>query len=395
MFSKFISGLILLVLSLGAAFAGESPAATPASPPSASTTPSAILPPQFAGWHISGSAKTSKDPAVADAVNAALLKEFGLTDFESGTYTRDDGRKVALKAIRFADASGAYGAFTFYKMPQMLKESIPDQGSSLNERVLFYRGNILVDAVFEKLSAMSAAELRDLSAALPLPAGNTRNLPSLPAYLPKSDYVTNTAKYVVGPVGLEKISAPLSAQLVDFNSSAEVATGTYQTSDGLATLMLIEYPTPQLAAEHLRLIDAAGQATAQPGSPIAIAGPIFDKRTGPMLVIATGAISQKEARALLSAVNYEADVTWNENTYQGKKNNLANLLLNVFMLCGILIVFAGVAGLAFGGIRIFLNQILPERVLHRQKPTDFISLNLSEGQDGTADSKVSPSIKAV
>ena len=186
---------------------------------------SAILPPQFAGWHISGSTKTSKDPAVADAVNAALLKEYGLTDFESGTYTRDDGRKVALKAIRFADASGAYGAFTYYKMPQMLKESIPDQGSSLNERVLFYRGNILVDAVFEKLSAMSAAELRDLSEALPLPAGNTRNLPSLPAYLPKSDYVTNTAKYVVGPVGLEKISAPLSAQLVDFNSSAEVATG--------------------------------------------------------------------------------------------------------------------------------------------------------------------------
>ena len=86
-----------------------------------------------------------------------------------------------------------------------------------------------------------------------------------------------------------------------------------------------------------------------------------------MLVIATGAISQKEARALLSAVNYEADVTWNENTYQGKKNNLANLLLNVFMLCGILIVFAGVAGLAFGGIRIFLNHILPERVLHRAK----------------------------
>ena len=186
-----------------------------------------------------------------------------MTDFESGTYTRDDGRKVALKAIRFADASGAYGAFTYYKMPQMLKESIPDQGASLNERVLFYRGNILVDAVFEKLSAMSAAELRDLSEALPQPAGNTRNLPILPQYLPKSGYVKNTAKYVVGPVGLEKISAPLSAQLVDFSSNAEVALGNYQTADGIATLMLIEYPTPQLAAEHLRQIDAANQANAQ------------------------------------------------------------------------------------------------------------------------------------
>jgi uncharacterized protein DUF6599 len=395
MVTKFISTLIFLILALGAAFAGESPAATQATKP-AQAAQASILPPQFAGWRVSGSTKISKDPAVADSVNAALLKEYGLTDFESATYTRDDGRKVALKGIRFADASGAYGAFTYYKMPQMLTESIPDQGASLNERVLFYRGNILVDAVFEKLTAMSAAELRDLSETLPLPSGNTRNLPILPQYLPKSGYLKNTAKYVVGPVGLEKISAPLSAPLVDFNASAEVALGNYQTADGVATLILIEYPTPQLAAEHLRQIDAnQSNAQAQAGSPTAIAGPIFDKRTGPMVVIATGTLSPREARALLSGVNYEADVNWTENTYQGKKNNLANLLLNVFLLCGILIVFAGVAGLAFGGIRIFFNHILPEKVLHRQKDMDFISLNLSEGQDGAADSKVSPSIKAV
>ena len=52
------------------------------------------------------------------------------------------------------------------------------------------------------------------------------------------------------------------------------------------------------------------------------------------------------------------------------------------------------AGLAFGGIRVFFNRILPERVLHREKEMDFISLNLSEGQEEAADSKVSPSIKA-
>ncbi len=390
MVAKFTRVFIVVMLALGAAFAGESPATT-------QPTQASILPPQFAGWHVAGSTKASRDPAVADPVNAALLKEYGLTDFESGTYTREDGRKVALKAIRFADASGAYGAFTYYKMPQMLTESVPDQGASLNERVLFYRGNILVDAVFEKLSAMSAAELRDLSEGLPLPTGNTRNLPILPQYLPKSGYVKNTAKYVLGPVGLEKISAPLSEPLVDFSASTEVALGNYQTADGIATLMLIEYPTPQLAAEHLRQIDAANQSKSQPqgGSPATKADPIFAKRTGPILAIATGAISPGEARSLLSWVNYEADVNWTENTYQGKKNNLGNLLINVFLLCGILIVFAGVAGLAFGGIRIFFNHILPEKVLHRQKGVDFISLNLSEGQEGAADSKVSSSIKAV
>src|SRR6202162_6174106 len=383
---KLLRFISLLILAVTASFGAEPPRST-----------SSILPPQFSGWQISGTAQTSKDPAVADSANAALLKEYGFTDYESGTYTRDDGRKLTLKLARFADASGAYGAFTYYKMPQMIKESIPDQGASLNERVLFYRGNILVDAVFEKLTAMSAAELRDLSQALPLPVGNTRNLPALPAYLPKLGYVKNTAKYVIGPVGLEKISSPLPQQLVDFTKGAEVALGTYETSDGHATLILISYPTPQIAAEPLRQIDAARQPnqTQPAGSPAALnIGPVFDKRTGPMLVVATGAISQGEAESLLSAVNYEADVTWNENTYSGKKNNLANLLLNVFLLCAILIAFSAVAGLACGGIRIFFNRILPESLLHREKDEDFISLKLSDGQVEAAASKVSSSIKA-
>jgi hypothetical protein len=386
--SRLISVVVLAVLAK-AAFAGESPA---------TTQPHSILPPQFAGWQISGAAKASKDPVAADSPNAALLKEYGFTDFESATYTRDDGRKLNLKAARFGDASGAYGAFTYYKMPQMLKETIPDQGASLNERVLFYRGNILVDAVFDKLTAMSAAELRDLSQALPSPAGNARNLPALPAYLPKLGYVKNTAKYVVGPVGLEKISSPLPESLVDFSVGTEVALGTYETSDGHATLILLSYPTPQIAADHLRRLDAAHQPnSSQPaGTPalLDIGGPIFDKRTGPMLVVATGSISQGEAQSLLSAVNYEADVTWNENTYSGKRNNLGNLLLNVFLLCAILIAFSAVAGLAFGGIRIFFNRILPESLLHREKEVDFIALNLSEGQADGPHSKVNSSIKA-
>src|SRR5713226_4555551 len=184
--SRFILALGLAMFAVVAAFAAGSQAGP-------------ILPKQFAGWQISGSVQPSKDPAAADPVNAALLKEYGFSDFESATYARDDGRKLTLKAARFGDASGAYGAFTYYKMPQMLTEKIGDQGASLNERVLFYRGNVLVDAVFDKLTAMSAAELRELAGLLPLPPGSTRNLPGLPAYLPHPGYVKNTAKYVVGP----------------------------------------------------------------------------------------------------------------------------------------------------------------------------------------------------
>jgi len=100
----FRLSLLWILVSVGAAFAADH---------------DSVLPKDFGGWHMQGTAKLSTDPATADAANAALLKEYGITGFESATYIREDGRKLAIKAAKFGDASGAFGAFTFYNQPQM------------------------------------------------------------------------------------------------------------------------------------------------------------------------------------------------------------------------------------------------------------------------------------
>src|SRR5262249_33547138 len=146
---------------------------------------SALLPPSFAGWHLSDASKSSSNPLAADPANAAVLKEYGFTDVTLATYSRDDGRLLTLKAARFEDASGAFGAYTFYRTTDMQNEEIGDQGASLGQRVLFFRGKVLVDATFQKLSAMSAAELRELSDGLPKISATDAKLPDLVAYLPR------------------------------------------------------------------------------------------------------------------------------------------------------------------------------------------------------------------
>jgi hypothetical protein len=387
LFHLIFVSLLLAALSVST-LAGNRSGSTPSATP--------VLPQQFAGWQVTGAIKTSADPAVADPVNASVLKEYGFSSFESATYTRDDGRQLTLKAIRFPDASGAYGAFTFYKTPPMLIEKIGDQAGSLNERILFYRGNILVDAVFQQLSAMSAAELRELSDDLPLAKGNTQSLPGLPAYLPKPSYVKNSAKYVLGPVTLDKVGAPIPADLVDFAAGAEVVLGNYTTSGGGATLMLIAYPTPQIAAEHLRRIEAAHPPGPQSdATPPLTNAAFFDKRTGPILVIATGALSSEEGKFLLASVNYDANVTWNENTYLTKRDNLANLLVNIIYLCGIIIGFALVAGLAFGGLRVFIRRVFLERFFGEKDEVRFIALHLSDGELHSPPASANSSIKTI
>ena len=344
-----------------------------------------------------GASQASKDANAADPANAALLNEYGFTDLETATYKSDDGRTLKIRAARFADASGAFGAYTLYLRPAMAREEIGDQGASADRRVLFYRGHILVDAVFSQMSVMSAAGLRELAGFLPRPGGNAGNLPPILAYMPHHGYQTNTEKYAEGPIGLGAISSPLPAALVDFGASPEVVLGQYSTASGDATLMLIEYPTPALAAEHLRRIDAANHAS-QPQAGIEAVeniGPFFDKRTGPIVAIAAGPLSQGDAQALLGAVNYEASVTWNENTYFDKRNNVANLLVNIILLCIIVGAISLAAGVAFGGARVLLRRYFPGKVFGRADQTELISLDLSESAaQGSAAGSSSPAERA-
>jgi hypothetical protein len=327
-----------------------------------------------------GAAQASKDAAAADPTNAALLKEYGFTDVEAAIFKSDDGRTLKIRAARFTDASGAFGAYSFYLQPGMAREEIGDQGASLNLRVLFYRGHIVVDAVFSQLSVMSAAGLRELAGVLPRPSGNAGNLPPILAFMPHHGYEANTERYAEGPLALGAIGSPLPAELVDFSASPEVALGQYNTSGGEATLMLIEYPTPALAAEHLRRIDAAHHAAQpQPGvAAVENVGPFFDKRTGPIVAIVAGPLSQSDAHTLLGAVNWDPSVTWNENTYFDKKNNVANLLVNIILLCFIIGALSLAAGVAFGGARILLRKFFPGPVFGRPDQTEFISLDLGQ-----------------
>jgi hypothetical protein len=389
--SRFLALLLSVVSFVGISYA--------AAPDAGAAAPS-ILPKQFAGWQIQGVPLASKDVNSADPTNAALLKEYGFTDFESATYKSDDGRTLKIRAARFTDASGAFGAYSFYLQPEMAREEIGDQGASLNQRVLFCRGHIVVDAVFSQLTVMSPAGLRELAGVLPRPSGNAGNLPPILAFMPHHGYAANTEKYAEGPLALGAIDSPLPANLVDFSASPEVALGQYSTPSGSATIMLIEYPTPAVAAEHLRRIDAA-RNPAQPATGSAPAenlGPFFDKRTGPIVAIAAGPLSQSDARTLLGAVNWDASVTWNENTYFDKKNNIANLLVNIIILCIIVGALSLTAGVAFGGARVLLRKFFPGPVFGHADQTEFISLDLREtpgegprgGLPGEAKSSKSP-----
>ena len=84
----------------------------------------------------------------------------------------------------------------------------------------------------------------------------------------------------------------------------------------------------------------------------------------------------------MSSISYDADVTWNENTYVTKKDNLANFLFNAIVLCGIVVGLALVAGVAFGGLRLMIKRFFPDSVFDRREAVEFISLHLEDEAHG-------------
>lgn len=372
-------GGLLLALSLVAAPANAKP-----TPPPKPTAQTVFLPNDFAGWQMSGPPHQSDQPQVADPANTSVLSECGFRQFESANYANQDS-KLAIRAIRFQDASGTYCAFTFFRRPGSLTEEIGRTAAWDGSHALFWVGNTLVDATFDHLTAMSTAQLRELAADLPQPSGSANIPPSLPGYLPHQDLEAGLTRYALGPDSYSRAGGVLPAALVDFGAgSAEAITATYSTRDGSGFLTLLEYPTPQLAAARLRAIDSFLKAgnTPQAAWPQALADSrpdtLITRRTGPIVAITSGSFPAATAHRLINQVNYQADVVWNNpQGYIGEASKVARLLLGIFALIAIVGGTAILLGLFFGGGRALIRTL-------RGKPasaldeTEIIRLKLGE-----------------
>jgi len=346
-----------------------------AQPAAAPTTPTAaqqpLLPSSFAGWAVVAPPQTGTGPESADQANADVLKEYGVKDFAIGEYSRG-GHHLTLHARRFVDATGAYGAFTFYRRPGMHVEDIGKGAAADSSEVLFWTGSTLVDAVFDQASPDKAA-LKEVSAAIPPASGAEGVPPSLPHYLPVHGIDAISVRYSIGPAAYARTGGVLPPALVDFARDAEAVTAQYAARDGKGTLTLLEYPTPQIAIERAKAIDEQlKQGIVAGGNPTALGV----HRSGPLVAITTGNLSTNEAQALLASVKYEAEVTWNHpEGYVSEVSKAAKLLLGILYLTAILGTASILLGLFLGGGRAIVRRLRGKPV-STLNDDDFISLKL-------------------
>ena len=379
---------VVAAISCGAAKTcaqGEQP--TAAEKKSATTitlppSPKALLPDEFDGWVTAEPSKTVTDPAQADPANAAALKEYGFNAAVLANYKRE-GETLSLRALRFDDASGAYGAYSYYRQNGWPKVAIGTGAASNNNRVLFWVGTTVVDATFSKVGPMSAGEMREIARQLPAPGGSSALLPPILACLPQSKLDPQTTHYAVGPAGYAGAGGVLPPALVNFDKGAETLTANYSLISGSATLTLIDYPTPQIAHAQVDAIRAYLKAGSQATPPWP--KPLNDSDTaslevrgsGPVVAIVSGDAIPEESHRLLEAVHFEAEMTAIPQPVESEIEKTGQLLLGITVLSLIGAAAAILLGGFLGGGRA-LYRIATGKPASSVFDMEFIHLDLRE-----------------
>ena len=296
---------------------------------------------------------------------------------ESRIYSSGNSEALTIQLQKYADPSAAYEAYTAQLEmglnPGDLK--VPSAVDTKETKMLILIGNFVVD--LRKPSDVSRADLQSLVNAVQKASEKTP-FPPIRSFLPEDGLVQGSQRYALGPAGFQAALVALErgqfsglGSEIGFKTGAEAVMGRYWLGKGPNdALLLIEYPTPQLAEQHLHHLESALS-----GNP-ATAGTTVVRR-GSLLSLVLAPSSTQAADVLRQRINYSTQVTWNEPSQTLTDPPWVVVLKNIFLgtlfFCGLALVL----GIFFGGFRVLIKRIFPGKVFDRPQSLEVLQLGLS------------------
>jgi hypothetical protein len=251
--------------------------------------------------------------------------------------------------------------------------------TNLGQSAAFDKEGVIIQV--GKLVLRSTANISkdDLSALVKSvePRSEKAPLPPIRTYLPVTGRMVGSERYALGPDAfrgaLETYGRNDFVVLTDaagFNSGAEAMFARYQTAKGGGVLLLLEYPTPQLAEQHIHHLDELLPAAMKE------AGTVIERK-GSLLSMVLAPSSAEYATNLRTAVDYETQVTWNEASQVATDPPITSIMVKIFIGTGVFMVAAVVLGIAFGGVRVVTKRLFPGKVFDRPNQMEVLQLGLS------------------
>jgi hypothetical protein len=338
---------------------------------SASLEAQRVLPRQFGKW-AGGSCRGAQSKRVFS--DTPVSQEAHLKAVDEESYC---GANLGVTAVaqEFKDSTGAYEFYTSELKVGMNATTLGGASAVDNEQLITLIGNYVV--TIEPPKNISDSDLMLLLKPIKEKALETP-LPPIRGYLPNEGMVQGTQRYAMGPAAFQSALESLGQNKfsiltneIGFQTGAEAMMASYAVRGNKAqALVLLDYPTPQLAEQHLRHLQSVLSGNSDLSTTSA-------ERKGSLLSLVLSPVNERVAAHLRDEIQYQTQVTWNEGSHTLTDPPwllvIKNIFLGTFAFCGLAVVL----GLAFGGLRVLTKRVFPGKVFDRPEDMEVLQLGLS------------------
>jgi hypothetical protein len=348
-----------------------------------------LLPSSVGTWTASGTPAQVPAQQIEQLASerANILREYGISSGERRDYTSGNDQ-MTVTLYRMVDPSAAFGAFTFFRDPDMALPApitAASYAAGKRGRELLVVGNLMIDVNAGK-AQIAAADLNALAKSVSSQA-DRRPYPPIATFLPHEGLIPGSERYVLGPLALAQVFPAAPANQPDwagFGSSAEAVVGRYRLSEkpsggrrpAEGVLLLILYPTQQLAADRYNELGKSFALNVD--TELAKGKPaVFGTRSSALIALLSGVDSRETAAVLLNQVHYSSEVTWNEPTHNFTDPSISNIVVGEIVDTGAIMLLALAASIGFGGFRLLAKFVAPGKIFDRNADVEILQLGIN------------------
>jgi hypothetical protein len=264
----------------------------------------------------------------------ALWREYGLVQKQTSAVG-----KLTVTTYRMKDLTGALGAWEWLRSANGRPCDLASFCTADGKQTVISEDNYV-------LAFNGAAPTKPQIASLlnSLPNKRDTSLPAILTFLPREGLVPDSARYVLGPASLSAFAPELASANAGFDQGAEAQVAEYKLDNtgSPVRLAIFDYPTPEMARFHAVNFKTLGN--------------VHVKRSGVLVAIVFGPASDVQADTLLSRVQYEAKITWNETPPPSPIKPLYQLLRNIIYASVVLSALSLTAGLMYAAMRLYRRR---------------------------------------
>lgn len=302
----------------------------------------------------------------------AVEQEYGVKTLESRTYQVGKTHLQVIVELA-ADSTSAYGLLTFYRTAAMKPEIGMDLAVGDANQTLMARGSNFLRFLRDTDGTISDSDFHALLVFVGGTKPSENALRGVPRPLSGKGLVPGTEKYLLGLEAAKRVLPSFRTDLIGFDQGAEVQLGQYQNGSGAATLLSIDYPTPQIArvrfgslTDFLGLNQDRGENS------------VYGRREDSYVFLVLNVGNSQSANLLLDQFRVTQSVSWDQK-YNSERTftlQLVYMILSILLLTAFLVGGCVIAGVLFYYSRRLAAKLFPESQWGRADDEQLIRLNL-------------------